>query len=278
MRTSRAITWLPPKPRSQQAGMATSACESFRPARARKAIAVFEQVCESIITSHIERGDLVVALGGGVIGDLAGFAAAVVRRGLDYVQVPTTLLGAGRFLGRRQDRDRFRATARISSARSISRSWSLADTALLDTLPKREFRAGYAELVKYGLLGDAAFFAWLEANWRDVFARRLRRANTPSRCAAAPRRQSSPATSAKPANGRCSISATPSAMHWKPPAAFPTGSCTARPSPSAWRSPSIFRRGADLLPAAEAKRAIAPFGRGRPADPDQGHSRPATFR
>ena len=77
-----------------------------------KSFAIFERVCDALIAARIERGDLVVALGGGVIGDLAGFAAAIVRRGLDYVQVPTTLAGAGRFLGRRQDRDQFARTAR----------------------------------------------------------------------------------------------------------------------------------------------------------------------
>ncbi len=76
---------------------------------ASKSFAVFEQVCEAIVASRMERGDLVIALGGGVVGDLAGFAAAVVRRGLDYVQVPTTLLAQVEFLGRRQDRDQFRA-------------------------------------------------------------------------------------------------------------------------------------------------------------------------
>lgn len=76
-----------------------------RAGEASKSFAVFEQVCEAIIAARMERGDLVVALGGGVIGDLAGFAAAVVRRGLDYVQVPTTLLAQVELLGRRQDRD-----------------------------------------------------------------------------------------------------------------------------------------------------------------------------
>jgi 3-dehydroquinate synthase len=134
-----------------------------------KSYRTFEQVCEAIIASRIERGDLVVALGGGVIGDLAGFAAAVVRRGLDYVQVPTTLLA--------QVDSSVGGKTAIDSAHGKNLIGAfhqpilvLADTAALDTLPPREFRAGYAELVKYGLLGDAAFFDWLDANWRDVFA------------------------------------------------------------------------------------------------------------
>jgi 3-dehydroquinate synthase len=136
---------------------------------ASKSFAVFEQVCEAIIAARMERGDLVVALGGGVIGDLAGFAAAVVRRGLDYVQVPTTLLA--------QVDSSVGGKTAIDSARGKNLVGAfhqpvlvLADTELLDTLPDREFRSGYAEVAKYGLLGDAGFFAWLEANWHDIFS------------------------------------------------------------------------------------------------------------
>ncbi len=134
-----------------------------------KSFRVFELVCEAIIDARIERGDIVVALGGGVIGDLAGFAASVVRRGLEYVQVPTTLLA--------QVDSSVGGKTAINSAHGKNLVGAfhqpilvLADTAVLDTLPAREFRAGYAEVAKYALLGDAAFFTWLEANWRDVFA------------------------------------------------------------------------------------------------------------
>jgi len=134
-----------------------------------KSYRVFEQVCENILATRIERGDVVVALGGGVVGDLAGFAASVVRRGLDYVQVPTTLLA--------QVDSSVGGKTAIDSAQGknligifYQPILVIADTALLDTLPAREFRAGYAEVVKYGLLGDARFFAWLEGNWREVFA------------------------------------------------------------------------------------------------------------
>jgi 3-dehydroquinate synthase len=133
-----------------------------------KSFRVFEHVCESMIAERIERGDVVVALGGGVVGDLAGFAAAVVRRGLEVAQVPTTLLA--------QVDSSVGGKTGINSQHGKNLIGSfhqpilvIADTALLDTLPEREFRAGYAEVVKYGLLGDAAFFSWLEANWRDVF-------------------------------------------------------------------------------------------------------------
>jgi 3-dehydroquinate synthase len=136
---------------------------------ASKSYRVFEQVCEAVIASRIERGDLAIALGGGVIGDLTGFVAAVVRRGLDYVQVPTTLLAdVDSSVGGKTAIDSAHGKNLIGAFHQPI--LVLADTALLDTLPEREFRAGYAELVKYGLLGDAGFFAWLEKNWREVFA------------------------------------------------------------------------------------------------------------
>jgi 3-dehydroquinate synthase len=134
-----------------------------------KSYATFEQVCEAVIAARVERNDLIVALGGGVIGDLAGFTAACVRRGLDFVQVPTTLLaqvdssvGGKTGINSRQGKNLIGAFHQPVLV--------IADTALLDTLAKREFCAGYAEVAKYGLLGDAAFFAWLEKNWQDVFA------------------------------------------------------------------------------------------------------------
>jgi 3-dehydroquinate synthase len=143
-------------------------CVVVPPGEGSKSYRFFEQVCEAIIKSRIERNDLVVALGGGVIGDLAGFAAASVRRGLDYVQVPTTLLA--------QVDSSVGGKTAIDSAHGKNLIGAfhqpilvLADTALLDTLPEREFRAGYAEVAKYGLLGDAAFFSWLEQNWREIF-------------------------------------------------------------------------------------------------------------
>jgi len=136
---------------------------------ASKSWRVLESVCEQLLAARIERGDLLVALGGGVVGDLAGFAAAIVRRGLSVVQVPTTLLA--------QVDSSVGGKTGINSAHGKNQIGAfhqpvlvVADTALLDTLPAREFRAGYAEVVKYGLIGDAGFFAWLDANWRDVLA------------------------------------------------------------------------------------------------------------
>ncbi|HTP90879.1 MAG TPA: 3-dehydroquinate synthase [Xanthobacteraceae bacterium] len=139
------------------------------PGEGSKSYRVFEQVCEGMIASRIERGDLAIALGGGVIGDLAGFVASVVRRGLDYVQVPTTLLAdVDSSVGGKTAIDSAHGKNLVGAFHQPI--LVLIDTALLDTLPPREFRAGYAEVAKYGLLGDAAFFSWLEQNWREVFA------------------------------------------------------------------------------------------------------------
>jgi 3-dehydroquinate synthase len=144
---------------------------SVPPGEGTKCFGEFERVCDALIDARIERGDLVVALGGGVVGDLAGFAAAAVRRGLDYVQVPTTLLaqvdssvGGKTAINSRHGKNLVGAFHQPILV--------VADTALLDTLPARDFRAGYGEVAKYGLLGDAGFFAWLEANAHDVFAGR----------------------------------------------------------------------------------------------------------
>ena len=107
-----------------------------------------------------------MALGGGVVGDLAGFAAAVVRRGLDYVQVPTTLLAqVDSSVGGKTAIDSRHGKNLIGAFHQPI--LVLADTALLDTLPVREFRAGYAEVVKCGLIGSADFFNWLESNWQE---------------------------------------------------------------------------------------------------------------
>jgi 3-dehydroquinate synthase len=111
----------------------------------------------------VERRDVVVALGGGVIGDLAGFAAAVLRRGVRFVQIPTSLLAqVDSSVGGKTGINSVHGKNLIGAFHQPA--LVLADTALLDTLPARDFRAGYAEVVKYGALGDADFFAWLEAN------------------------------------------------------------------------------------------------------------------
>jgi 3-dehydroquinate synthase len=136
---------------------------------ASKNFASLERVVDAVLAAKIERGDLVIALGGGVVGDLAGFAASIARRGVEFVQIPTTLLA--------------QVDSSVGGKTGINSKYGknlvgafhqpalvLADIGLLDTLPAREFRAGYAEVAKYGLIGDAPFFAWLEQKHAEVFA------------------------------------------------------------------------------------------------------------
>ncbi|MET4391611.1 3-dehydroquinate synthase [Bradyrhizobium sp. F1.4.3] len=133
-----------------------------------KTYAGLEKVSEALIAARIERNDLVIALGGGVVGDLAGFAAAILRRGVDFVQVPTSLLA--------QVDSSVGGKTGINSPQGKNLLGAfhqpvlvIADTAVLDTLSPRQFRAGYAEVAKYGVLGDEAFFTWLETNHADIF-------------------------------------------------------------------------------------------------------------
>jgi len=139
------------------------------PGESSKSWKTLEYVCEALLAAKIERGDLVVALGGGVVGDLAGFAAAITRRGLSVIQVPTTLLAqVDSSVGGKTGINSVHGKNLIGAFHQPA--MVLADTALLDTLPVRDFRAGYAEVAKCALINDPAFFAWLETNWREVFA------------------------------------------------------------------------------------------------------------
>ena len=127
------------------------------------------ETCDGLLSAGIERRDMIIALGGGVIGDLAGFAAAILRRGVDFIQIPTTLLAqvdssVGGKTGINSPHGKNLIGA-FHQPKSV-----LIDIALLDTLPKRELAAGYAEVAKYGLLGDAPFFSWLEGNAPALFA------------------------------------------------------------------------------------------------------------
>ena len=246
---------------------------------ASKSFAVFEQVCEAIITARMERGDLVIALGGGVIGDLAGFAAAVVRRGLDYVQVPTTLLA--------QVDSSVGGKTAIDSAHGKNLIGAfhqpilvLADTALLDTLPEREFRAGYAEVAKYGLLGDAGFFAGSRpigatssqaARFRKFRARACRRGML-----------SRQGRDRRPRRARDRRSRAAQSRPYLRPRAG-SGLRLFRPA-AAWRG-DRHRHGLGLRIFGTPARAgietrggarHPPFGRSRLADEDSGHSGRAT--
>lgn len=128
-----------------------------------------QQTVSAILDARLERGDAVVALGGGVIGDLAGFAAGIVRRGMQFIQMPTSLLaqvdssvGGKTGINTAQGKN---LVGVFHQPRLV-----LADTAALNTLSEREFRAGYAEVAKYGLIDKPDFFAWLENNWSEIFA------------------------------------------------------------------------------------------------------------
>lgn len=150
-----------------RAGLAAAGVEmtalALPPGEATKGWPQFTRSVEWLLEQKVERGDVVVAFGGGVIGDLAGFAAAVLRRGVRFVQIPTSLLaqvdssvGGKTGINAPQGKNLIGAFHQPSLV--------LADTSVLETLTARDFLSGYGEVVKYGLLGDAEFFAWLEDN------------------------------------------------------------------------------------------------------------------
>ena len=139
------------------------------PGEETKDLAHFGKLAEDILTIGIERGSMLVGLGGGVVGDVTGFAAATLLRGIDFVQIPTTLLaqvdssvGGKTGINTRTGKNLIGA---FYQPRLV-----LADTSVLSSLPRRELLAGYAEIVKYGLIRDAEFFVWLEADGDQVCA------------------------------------------------------------------------------------------------------------
>ncbi len=137
---------------------------------ATKNYAHFQKLCEAALEARMERGDFLVALGGGVIGDLTGFAAASLRRGMGFVQIPTTLLSqVDSSVGGKTGINSGHGKNLIGAFHQPA--LVLADTKTLATLPPREFAAGYAEVAKYGLIDRPDFFTWLEAHWGGVFRR-----------------------------------------------------------------------------------------------------------
>ncbi|MCC8964698.1 3-dehydroquinate synthase [Bradyrhizobium sp. Pear76] len=169
--TDRTVArhWLEPAEASLAAAGVPTSRIVVEEGEGSKSYATLTQVSEALIAAKIERNDLVIALGGGVVGDLAGFAAAILRRGVDFVQVPTSLLA--------QVDSSVGGKTGINSPQGKNLIGAfhqpvlvIADTSVLDTLSPRQFRAGYAEVAKYGILGDEAFFAWLEKNHADIFA------------------------------------------------------------------------------------------------------------
>ena len=141
----------------------------IEPGEATKSFAGLEKLTGALLRSGVDRGGLIVAFGGGVVGDLTGFAAGILKRGIAFAQIPTTLLA--------------QVDSSVGGKTAINTGEGknlvglfhqpkivIADTDLLGTLPKRELLSGYAEIVKYGALGDRAFFEWLEANGAKVLA------------------------------------------------------------------------------------------------------------
>ena len=137
---------------------------------AHKTLASFEQILGAMVKQRFERKGAVVALGGGVVGDLAGFAAACYQRGVDYVQIPTTLLA--------------QVDSAVGGKTAVNHPLGknmigafhqpvavIADTRTLSSLPDRELSAGLAEVIKYGLIGDRPFFEWLEVNVERLLSR-----------------------------------------------------------------------------------------------------------
>jgi 3-dehydroquinate synthase len=132
-----------------------------------KSYAGLAEVCDKLLAAGIERKDQIIALGGGVIGDLAGFAAAILRRGVKFIQVPTSLLAqVDSSVGGKTGINSPHGKNLIGAFHQPSRV--LIDLDLLRTLPMRQRAAGYAEVAKYGLLGDAPFFDWLEDNVEGI--------------------------------------------------------------------------------------------------------------
>lgn len=152
---------------SLKAGLATAGIEvvslALPPGEATKGWPQFSRAVEWLLEQKIERNDVVIALGGGVIGDLVGFAAAVLRRGVRFIQIPTSLLAqVDSSVGGKTGINAPQGKNLIGAFHQPVHV--LADTGILSTLAARDFLAGYGEVVKYGLLGDATFFAWLEDN------------------------------------------------------------------------------------------------------------------
>ena len=160
---------LPTLEASLNAAGITSSSAILPPGESTKNFHYFEEVLETLLAAGIERKDQIIAFGGGVIGDLTGYVAASLRRGIGFIQIPTTLLA--------QVDSSVGGKTAINSAHGKNLvgafhqpSLVLADVDVLSTLPDRQMRAGYAEVLKYALLGDANFFDWLDANGANVLA------------------------------------------------------------------------------------------------------------
>ena len=153
----------------EHAGIATDVI-LVPPGEETKSFEGLAELSDRLLALNLERGDMVIAFGGGVVGDLTGFAAAIYKRGIDFIQIPTTLLAqVDSSVGGKTAIDTPRGKNLIGAFHQPR--LVLADLDILATLPARELACGYAEIIKYGLLGDFAFFEWLEANVHAVLER-----------------------------------------------------------------------------------------------------------
>ncbi len=152
-----------------EASEITGEVVTLPPGEETKSFANLERLCNTLLASKVERNDTIIALGGGVVGDLTGFAASILRRGIDFVQIPTTLLAqvdssVGGKTGINTQYGKNLVGA-FHQPRAV-----LADISALETLPQRDLKSGYAEIVKYGLISNLAFFEWLEANGETLLS------------------------------------------------------------------------------------------------------------
>lgn len=153
----------------QRLGSDFAATHVLTPGERHKTLAELERLTDALLDHRIERGDLIVALGGGMVGDMGGLAASLVKRGCRLVHIPTSLLAmADSAIGGK-------TAVNTRHGKNLLGTFKAPDAVLVDpdtlaTLPEPELRAGYAEIVKYGLIGDAAFFAWCETNARTLLA------------------------------------------------------------------------------------------------------------
>ncbi len=208
------------------------------PGEGSKSWAQLEALCERLLELGVDRGDTILAFGGGMVGDLAGFAASVLKRGCAFVQVPTSLLAqVDSSVG---GKTAINAAAGKNLIGAFHQPAAvLIDPTTLDTLPERELRAGYAEVVKYGLIGDPGFFDWCEANGAALLA------GDPERPAARDRDLRS-GQGGDRRRGRAGDERTAGAAQFRPYASAMRsrprpGFCTARRSRSGWRRRSADR-------------------------------------
>lgn len=161
--------WLAPYRASLETAGIGGADLVLPPGEQTKSFAYLQQLTEWLLETGVQRNTMLVALGGGVIGDLAGFAAAVTLRGMPFVQIPTTLLAqVDSSVGGKTAIDTPQGKNLVGAFHQPR--LVLADTGVLETLPRRQVLAGYAEVVKYGLLGDRDFFEWCESHGAAMVA------------------------------------------------------------------------------------------------------------